>query len=572
MGKGLKTKKLMIGGMTCAGCQNKIEKKLKNTAGIHSVNVGYAEGTAEIVFDPALISLDRIGAVIEALGYEVPAAGAAGSEARRAAGIFVILLAVFMVLKACGLAGVFEVFPTAEAGMGYGMLFVIGALTSVHCVAMCGGINLSQSMPRPAHPSAAGTAVRLVPEGVPAGKAAAGRTKPAGKTVGAHTKPAGKTAAENTKPAGKTAAGRAKTGGRFEHAVALRPALLYNTGRVLSYTSEGFIVGALGSVFAFSLAFQAGLKLIAGIFMLIMGVNMLGAFAWARRFAPRMPKPLAARLDRRRAASGGPFAVGLLNGLMPCGPLQAMQIYALSTGSPAKGALSMFLFAMGTVPLVLGIGALGSILSRKFTRNVMTAGAALVVLLGISMLSQAWGLSGGSLLPPKEAAARQPGISALPQENADAGPPGVSGLPPGDAAGAPDVSGLPPGNGADAPDVSGLPEDAAGRAPGMRAVPPTAEASVEDGVQIVNSTLARGKYPKIAVQAGMPVRWVIDAPSGSISGCNGRMIIPEYGIQHDFEEGENVIEFTPDREGEFMYSCWMGMIRSTITVVAQGGR
>ena len=48
------------------------------------------------------------------------------------------------------------------------------------------------------------------------------------------------------------------------------------------------------------------------------------------------------------------------------------------------------------------------------------------------------------------------------------------------------------------------------------------------------------------------------------------MIIREYGIEHRFTQGENVIEFTPERTGRFPYSCWMGMIRSSITVVAEG--
>jgi plastocyanin domain-containing protein len=46
------------------------------------------------------------------------------------------------------------------------------------------------------------------------------------------------------------------------------------------------------------------------------------------------------------------------------------------------------------------------------------------------------------------------------------------------------------------------------------------------------------------------------------------MIIREYGVEHRFTPGENVIEFTPERAGRFSYSCWMGMIRSSITVVA----
>ncbi len=45
------------------------------------------------------------------------------------------------------------------------------------------------------------------------------------------------------------------------------------------------------------------------------------------------------------------------------------------------------------------------------------------------------------------------------------------------------------------------------------------------------------------------------------------MVIPEYGLEHAFEYGENIIEFTPDKTGPFYYSCWMGMITSTITVV-----
>jgi plastocyanin domain-containing protein len=90
-------------------------------------------------------------------------------------------------------------------------------------------------------------------------------------------------------------------------------------------------------------------------------------------------------------------------------------------------------------------------------------------------------------------------------------------------------------------------------------------------VQVINSTLLPGRYPAITVQQGIPVRWVIDASQNSITGCNYRFIIREYGIQHTFTPGENVIEFMPVKTGTFVYTCWMSMIRSTITVVAQGG-
>jgi plastocyanin domain-containing protein len=48
------------------------------------------------------------------------------------------------------------------------------------------------------------------------------------------------------------------------------------------------------------------------------------------------------------------------------------------------------------------------------------------------------------------------------------------------------------------------------------------------------------------------------------------MIIREYKVEYRFKPGENIIEFTPDKAGRFSYSCWMGMIRSSITVVEEG--
>ncbi len=443
----LMKKILRIGGMTCVSCQNKIERKLRSTAGIESATVSYSKGTAEVDFDTDLISLREIEAVIGALDYEVLAEEKPASNGKRAVAILIIVLAVFLLARQFGLMDIFNLFPTAEAGMGYGMLFVIGLLTSVHCVAMCGGINLSQCIPQ------------------------------------------------------------AAMDGSARKSAALRPSFLYNLGRVISYTVIGGIVGALGSVISFTGAMRGAVQIIAGVFMVIMGVSMLGLFPGLKKFVPRMPRIFSRRINDGKGRSSSPLIVGLLNGLMPCGPLQAMQIYALSTGSPVRGALSMLLFSLGTVPLMFALGALSSLLSRRFTHRVMTVGAALVVILGITMFSQGWTLSGLSVLPLKIGAGTQSVASAEP------------------------------------------------------------DAAIDDGYQIINSTLSPNRYPAITVVAGTPVRWIIDAPKGSINGCNDTMIIPEYDVEYAFKTGENVIEFTPDKAGVFQYSCWMGMIRSTITVV-----
>jgi hypothetical protein len=189
-----------------------------------------------------------------------------------------------------------------------------------------------------------------------------------------------------------------------------------------------------------------------------------------------------------------------------------MQLYALSTGSPAAGALSMLLFSLGTVPLMFGLGALSSFLGKRFTGKFLRAGAVLVVVLGLSMLSGGLSLSGISF----------PGFSF----------------------------------GEDFP-VSG-----AGASQTFF--------TREGGAQIVKTRLSSGRYQPITVEAGTPVKWTINAPAGSINGCNNRIIIPEYKIELRLKSGDNLVEFTPEKTGRFPYSCWMGMIRSSITVVEAG--
>ncbi|GHU65722.1 heavy metal-associated domain-containing protein [Spirochaetia bacterium] len=468
-----KTISFRIGGMTCVNCQNRIEKRLKSTVGVEDATVNYSTGTAAITYNTSVVTFNEIKAAIEKLDYQVlkePVLdGKAAAPVVEIVGTLVIILSLYVLLRGLGISTITSAFPLAEAGMGYGMLFVIGLITSVHCIAMCGGINLSQCIP--------------------------------------------------------TATIAPQEGKRWK---VLFPSVLYNAGRVISYTTVGIIVGALGSVIAVSGRFQGIVQLAAGIFMVIMGINMLGIFQGSagtilRRFNLSMPKIFARKIDEQKAGNKNPLIIGLLNGLMPCGPLQAMQLYALSTGSPIAGGISMFLFSMGTVPLMFGIGALGSALSKKFTHRVMKVGAILITVMGMTMFTYGWGLSGFSFnFVDKAAAAINPLASK----------------------------------------TGGTGEGALAQG--------TLVPAIENGVQIVNSTLSGGRYPAITVQQGIPVKWTIDAPQGSINGCNNRMIIREYGIEYSFQSGENVIEFMPEKSGRFSYSCWMGMIRSSITVVEAG--
>jgi len=484
--QGFQKRSFRIDGMYCVNCQDIIEKELKKTAGVKKAAVNYRTGHASVTYDEAVIGFDKISAVIKELGYQAieerEKTAFQSKTAPRTIGTLVIILALFMLLRTFSTGEIAASFPLAQEGMGYGMLLIIGLLTGVHCIAMCGGINLSQTL---------------------------------------------KKEDSSEKPISKF------------NINLLLPSILYNVGRLVSYTAVGVLVGALGSMITLSGNFKGVVQLAAGIFMVLMGLNMLGLFPFLRRIIPQMPKLFAQKTDEQKTKRS-PLVVGFLNGFMPCGPLQAMQVYALSTGSPIKGGISMFLFCAGTIPLMFALGAASSALSggalsgvkkKSFSRIVMQLGAILVTSLGLVMFSS--GLTLSSFNDSAAADARK-----VNRENTNPR--------------------------TQQEQQQSLSAPANNNPPEPKPFVPV----IENGAQVVKSTLRSNRYPAITVQKGIPVRWIINAPPGSINGCNYAAIFNEYGIEHVFEQGENIIEFSPTKVGKFRYSCWMGMIRSTITVVA----
>jgi sulfite exporter TauE/SafE/copper chaperone CopZ len=325
--------------MSCASCERRIETALRAVDGVHGASAAAPLSEVAVQYDPAAVSWETIEQAIRDAGYEVPpgqntAAGAPRLRGRswrhlpalaRFLGL-AALIAGFAVLLRYAVG--FSFLPSVSQEMAYGMLFVVGLITSLHCVAMCGGIALTQAV---------------------------GRGGPGQK--------------------------------------GLRPSLLYNAGRVASYTIIGGVAGSVGSLVSLSSSLKGIVPVLAGAFMLFLGIRMLGIFPWLSRLRVRFPALLPAGA-RRRLQGAGPFAVGLLNGLMPCGPLQTMQVYALGTGSLLAGAFSMLVFSAATVPLMLGFGAASSLLSAGFTRRLFKLSGVLVLALGGVMLVRGVGVLG----------------------------------------------------------------------------------------------------------------------------------------------------------------------------------
>ncbi len=86
-------------------------------------------------------------------------------------------------------------------------------------------------------------------------------------------------------------------------------------------------------------------------------------------------------------------------------------------------------------------------------------------------------------------------------------------------------------------------------------------------VQIINmSVAAKGYHPDTFVlQKGVKVRWIINVLN--LTNCNKEIIVKDYGLDIKLKNGENVVEFTPDRNGIIRWSCWMNMIKGSFIIV-----
>lgn len=136
----------------------------------------------------------------------------------------------------------------------------------------------------------------------------------------------------------------------------IRPQIFFHIGRIFSFFILGGVIGSVGSAFQLNVTATFILGLIIGIVMLILGINLLDVFPWAKRFQPGMPKFLSKHAIGISEINHTltPVLVGIATFFLPCGFTQSMQIYTLSTGNFLTGALTMLSFALGTLP-VLGL-------------------------------------------------------------------------------------------------------------------------------------------------------------------------------------------------------------------------
>lgn len=274
---------------------------------------------------------------------------------------------------------------------------------------------------------------------------------------------------------------------------------LYNLGRVNSYTIIGAIVGGIGSVVALGGWLNGLLPVVTGILMIIMALNFLGIL---RKFKVNFSLKKLFKGKIKFTNSKNMFIIGILTGILPCGPMQAVQLYSLGTGSAIKGALVMFTFAIGTVPILFLFGYFSSLLNAKFSKIALWISATILIIMGFAMVSRGLTLWGYNIDPLKIFSGSDNAITA----------------------------------------------------------------TITKDEQVLNTEFTDKKYYHVAFKKGVPVKWVIHVDKKYVGTMMANIEIKKYGIKQYFHEGDNIITFTPKKVEDVSYCSFCGMISNTITI------
>lgn len=180
--------------------------------------------------------------------------------------------------------------------------------------------------------------------------------------------------------------------------------LVYNAGRMLSYALLGLLMGFLGKALIAAggfIWFQSVLPVVAGAFMVLIGLELMGAFPgrFKKLFSGTLPAAAFRAVTRlgpgnRKAA---PFLIGMLNGLIPCGLLYAAGVKAASTADPAQGALIMAALAAGNFLPLLFAGSFPGITGKLNSRAVAVALSVLIIALGVKSIVFGAGFTGTAM-------------------------------------------------------------------------------------------------------------------------------------------------------------------------------
>ncbi len=163
------------------------------------------------------------------------------------------------------------------------------------------------------------------------------------------------------------------------------PTLAFLISKLVAYVILGFVLGLFGSAISLTSSVQSMIQIFAGIYMIIIALNLFDVHPIFRYFVIQPPRFLTRRIRNKSRSSDifAPAILGFMTIFIPCGTTLAMEALAISSASPVKGALILGTFVLGTFPMFFGIGFLTAKLGDKFKDSFLKIAAVLLIFLGI---------------------------------------------------------------------------------------------------------------------------------------------------------------------------------------------
>ncbi len=178
---------------------------------------------------------------------------------------------------------------------------------------------------------------------------------------------------------------------------------LYHLGRLFTYALIGLLFGLLGKGL-FLAGFQQRLSILVGVIMIVLVLiptHILNQYSLSKPFY-RLINLVKSKLSRyiRKKNTGAFFTIGFLNGFLPCGLVYMALVGAIATGTAWKGAGYMFVFGIGTIPMMTASVIAGNFLKISIRNKIQKAIPVIVIIIGLLFILRGMGLGIPYLSPP----------------------------------------------------------------------------------------------------------------------------------------------------------------------------
>ncbi len=179
--------------------------------------------------------------------------------------------------------------------------------------------------------------------------------------------------------------------------------LLYNLGRIATYSFLGAVFGLLGSRLVIS-GFQQSISITLGVTIVI--AVLIPAKYKAKISQHKLIQKITLPLKKgisdlfKQSTFSAMFLIGILNGFLPCGLVYVALAGAISSGDAISGTAVMILFGIGTFPTMFATTLFGKFINLNIRRKITKAIPALALVLGLLFIVRGMAL-GIPYLSPK---------------------------------------------------------------------------------------------------------------------------------------------------------------------------